>query len=244
MEVGKKQREILAPICWFSIKGKMIILFNWIDGVTLEEFYKNKSTIEQIIIAIEVGKIISNFHKITKISDHPKILIEKNIVNEFTSKYLSEEYKLKFCSLISEFNKTEYEYSLIHYDLRPANIMIDCDGNLTIIDFEYMNYYPSYADLSLNFLFSEKYLGFGYGVLYGYYGIQPNEFFWKNQKPLLAVELLRLHNSRRNNDVINKIVLIEDYLFTDQLVPKRFHSIYNQYQKFKEDLDVTNEVFI
>lgn len=227
MNVGKKMQAVSAPIFMFTLGDELIVLFEWIDGMTLEDYYKKTSPNEQVETAIRAGKIIREFHNLTQTSQKSSIQINAHSLDSFVNTFLYGERKERFKTLISNINDIDFEYSLIHYDLRPANLMIDDVGKIFIIDFEYMTYYPSFADLTCNLLFSEKYLAFGYGVLYGYFGGKPNDNFWETQKSLLALELLRFSENKRNSagDIFKKINLVEDYLFSEQVMPKRYNGI-------------------
>lgn len=234
MNVGKKMQAVSAPILMFTYGDELIVLFDWIDGITLEDYYKKTTPIEQIETAIRAGKIIREFHNLTQTSQKSSIQINAHSLDSFLNTYLRDDRKEKFQKLISNIKDIDFEYSLIHYDLRPANLMIDDTGRIHIIDFEYMTYYPSFADLTCNLLFSEKYRAFGYGVLYGYFGCKPNEYFWEMQKYLLALELLRFSENKRNQekDVNNKLRLVEDFLFTNQLFPDQYNILNDECEKY------------
>lgn len=234
MNVGEKMQAVSAPILMFTYGDELIVLFDWIDGITLEDYYKKTTPIEQIETAIRAGKIIREFHNLTQTSQKSSIQINAHSLDSFLNTYLRDDRKEKFQKLISNIKDIDFEYSLIHYDLRPANLMIDDTGRIHIIDFEYMTYYPSFADLTCNLLFSEKYRAFGYGVLYGYFGCKPNEYFWEMQKYLLALELLRFSENKRNQekDVNNKLRLVEDFLFTNQLFPDQYNILNDECEKY------------
>lgn len=227
MNVGKKMQAVSAPILMFTYDDELIVLFNWINGITLEDYYKKITPVEQFETAICAGKIIREFHNLTHTKEKSPIQINAHSLNSFVNTYLCGDRKEKFKTLVSNINDIDFDYSLIHYDLRPANLMIDDAGRIFVIDFEYMTYYPSFADLTCNLLFSEKYMAFGYGVLYGYFGGKPNDCFWKTQKHLLALELLRFSENQRNQekDVRKKLDLVEEYLFEEEVFPKRYNNI-------------------
>lgn len=227
MNVGKKMQAISAPILMFTYGNELIVLFKWIDGITLEDYYKKTTPNEQIETAIRAGKIIREFHNLTQTSQKSSIQVNAHSLDSFLNTYLRDDRKEKFQKLISNIKDIDFEYSLIHYDLRPANLMIDATGRIHIIDFEYMTFYPSFADLTCNLLFSDKYKAFGYGVLYGYFGGKPNDYFWETQKYLLALELLRFSENQRNQekDVRRKLDLVKEYLFEEEVFPKRYNNI-------------------
>ncbi len=215
-EIGVNHNELLSPEFLIIYKEYLIIGFDWIVGTPLSEEFCEYEKQAQISIARRVGKAVRKFHELTEVNSCDReFSFNEDVINDFIAKYLSNKQGDKFRETLEKFDYSNLKKSLIHCDLRPANIIVKENNEIMIIDFECMSYNLSYIDLTYCLLLSAKYQTYGQELIYGYFDGVPPKDFWDVQNSLLAIELIRYAANPRNTyeDVTQKLEHLKNYLF-------------------------------
>lgn len=201
MEAGKSVPEICEPAHVWHKSGTLIILTDWFYGIPLDQYCSANSTMPQFDIAKRVGNALRRFH--TRTECNADRVLNKFSIEQFSAfvcNYLPTKYPIHATMDLVENLYRTGPYSLIHYDLRPANVLLNEAGELRIIDFEYMDFMPAYMDLSICLLFSPRFQKYGQGLIEGYFDGPPPTAFWEQQQHLLIHEIIRYSRNPRNSE--------------------------------------------
>lgn len=151
-----------------NITQRICLIYEYIKSNSMQEILIQNGKLEDNII-IQVAESASCIHNHDIInngefdSDYPPFLtwydffIEKEIVTERMGKEIKERVKL----LIADKKKYLYEIdkytSFIHSDFRPANMLIDKNNSIWIVDWEFSGFGHSLADIGQFFRYENNF---------------------------------------------------------------------------------------
>lgn len=154
-----------------NITQRVCLIYEYIHGESMQEMLIQRGKLEDSII-IQVAQSASYIHNydianITNKSvfdnDYPPFLtwydlfLGKEIVTERIGKKIKERVK----ALISDKKRDLYEIdkykSFIHSDFRPANMLIDKNNNVWIVDWEFSGLGHSLGDIGQFFRYENNF---------------------------------------------------------------------------------------
>lgn len=213
-QIGSEIEEIVTPTYVWKWSNFLVVADKWFDAVPLDEYYISHPGEPQKTMAKRVGEALRKFHNATVCN--PSMIcniLSQEQINEFVALYNIQisEATSTACSNIAEMSGP---CSLVHYDLRPANVLVSEAGEVRIIDFEYIEYMPSYLDLTFCMMLSDRFQEYTHGVLDGYFDGQVPQSFYQQLKPLIIYELIRYSENPRNDfaAVSRKAAAMRKYL--------------------------------
>lgn len=218
------------------IDDRLYLIYNFIDGYSLNKMYDKYSLNDYYNFGIEIGTCYRNINLKEKYNiDFDKKedinILTRNIMNLFIKLYNNNlghikdvfpEQQIKImCEKINEllplFKDEERIY--IYGDMHPKNIMIDDNKDLYIIDIENLNINYFIMDMRWSILaaFKNKYNNaFFKGYINGHYKNEIPDTFYKHLKFILLfnfMEHINNYSKSKDDEFISKYILIINDIF-------------------------------
>lgn len=151
-----------------SIAQRACLIYEYIHGSSMEEVLIQRGGCEDSIIVqvAESAAYIHNYH-IEKKGDfdngYPPFLkwYDLFLQNEIASERIGEEIKERIRKLITEKTECLYEIdkyiSFTHSDFRPANMLMDKNNSIWIVDWEFSGFGHSLGDIGQFFRYENNF---------------------------------------------------------------------------------------
>lgn len=159
-------------------------LLTWVEGESLESYFKRDSNIDLYSIGCDIGNSIYKFHCYTKMNKSIDII--SNIKSKL-EKYKEANLNLKDDDVVLSYiynniHKLEKQpVSLIHGDLTETNIIINSENQIGLIDFGNACINYSYYDLHQVQMYNRFFsVDLSVGIIDGYIkNVKDKDFFWE-----------------------------------------------------------------
>ncbi|MBD7911588.1 phosphotransferase [Clostridium cibarium] len=151
-----------------NITQRICLIYEYVNGNSMQEMLIQKGKLEDRII-VEVAESASYIHNCNILNkdefhdDYPPFLtwydlfLEKEIVTERIGKEIKERVK----TLIADKKRDLYEIdkyiSFIHSDFHPANMIIDKNNRIWIVDWEFSGFGHSLGDIGQFFRYENSF---------------------------------------------------------------------------------------
>ncbi|WP_143315150.1 phosphotransferase [Clostridium sp. HBUAS56017] len=151
-----------------NITQRICLIYEYVNGNSMQEMLIQKGKLEDRII-VEVAESASYIHNCNILNkdefhdDYPPFLtwydlfLEKEIVTERIGQDIKERVK----TLIEDKKRDLYEIdkyiSFIHSDFRPANMIIDKNNGIWIVDWEFSGFGHSLGDIGQFFRYENSF---------------------------------------------------------------------------------------
>lgn len=150
-----------------NITQRICLIYEYINGSSLQEILIQRGNFQDNII-IQVAESAACIHnhdvinngEFNTLNDYPSFLTWYDLFLEKdnTTKRIGNDIKKRVKKLISDkrsnLNTINKYISFIHSDFRPANMMIDKNKNIWIVDWEFSGFGHSLADIGQFFRYS------------------------------------------------------------------------------------------
>jgi serine/threonine protein kinase len=141
-----------------NITQRICLIYEFILGISMQEVFAQKGKVEDSII-IQVAECASRIHS-TKViengefdTDYPPFptWYDLFLENEIVTKRIGVEIKNRVKMLLADYQRDLYEIDkyicFIHADFRPANMLIDENNKIWVVDWEFSGYGHALADI-------------------------------------------------------------------------------------------------
>lgn len=141
-----------------NITQRICLIYEYIHGISMQEMLIQGGNFEDSII-IQVAESASYIHTHDIINngefdnDYPPFLtwydlfLEKEIVTERIGKEIKNRVKTLIAHKKSSLYEIDKQICFIHSDFRPANMLIDKNNRIWIVDWEFSGFGHSLADI-------------------------------------------------------------------------------------------------
>lgn len=161
-------------------------IYEWIDGETLDKCINRFSVEEQYDYGFQAGEYLKLIHSIPAPMNIPSWStrfnekIDKKIANynNCPEKYQNGQYLLDYIKN-NRYLLTDVDQTFQHGDFHIANMMINKNGNLVIIDFDRMDYGDPWEEFNRIVWCVEQAPAFAKGLVNGYFANNIPEKFWQ-----------------------------------------------------------------
>lgn len=151
-----------------SIAQRACLIYEYIHGSSMEEVLIQRGGCKDSIIVqvAESAAYIHNYHIEKKgdfDNDYPPFLkwYDLFLQNEIASERIGEEIKKRIRKLITEKTESLYEIdkyiSFTHSDFRPANMLMDKNNSVWIVDWEFSGFGHSLGDIGQFFRYENNF---------------------------------------------------------------------------------------
>lgn len=136
-----------------------ILIYEYIEATSLQKRIIDTNRCDKEII-VQVAKTAAIIHNMNKVEMTGLIELDVPpfdtwytlfLENPIIKNRIGNEFKRRLQSLISDkqkfINEIDKYYSFIHSDFRPANMLIDNDNTLYVVDWEYACFGHTLADI-------------------------------------------------------------------------------------------------
>ena len=186
----RKVAELGIPMCtnleWGECEEGIYVLQTWIDGVDAESAISEMDTDEQYRYGLRAGEILRLFHSI------PAPPGEHNWEEYFNRKIDRKLAQYRDCPLKHSDGEKMITYveenrhllanrpvMYQHGDYHVRNMMIDCSGELVIIDFDKDDFGDPWEEFNRIVWCAQAAPAFARGMVDGYFDGSVPEEFWR-----------------------------------------------------------------
>ena len=165
---GSLKLPKLLYISEYNSTKRVCMIYEYVYGNSLQEVVVQEGRVDDVIIQ-QVAEIAAHIHNCEVLdsavfqNDYPPFIswfglfLEKDIVRDRIGSDIKERVIKLIFEKQKQLNDIDKYTSFIHSDFRPANMMIDTNKNIWIIDWEYSGYGHSLADIGQFFRYSDLY---------------------------------------------------------------------------------------
>lgn len=149
-----------------NLTERVCLIYEFIDGVSMQEIAAKRGRFEDDII-VKAAESAAYIHSCDAgdydefNNDYPPFLtwydlfLDNDIVAERIGKDISKRVKKLIENKYKDLKIIDKYISFIHSDFRPANMIIDRDNKVWIVDWEFSGFGHSLADIGQFFRYSE-----------------------------------------------------------------------------------------
>lgn len=148
-----------------NITERICLIYEYVNGISMQEMLAQRGKLEDNII-MQVAESASYIHNHDIVNngefddDYPPFLtwydffLENDIVTERIGNDIKYRVKKLIADKQGDLKAIDKYISFIHSDFRPANMMIDKNNNIWIVDWEFSGFGHSLADIGQFFRYS------------------------------------------------------------------------------------------
>ena len=186
-EVAQLGIPMCLPVEFGTSEEGAYSIQSWIDGEDAEEKVMAMDVAEQYRYGLDAGRILAKIHTIPTPKDAPSWETRFNAkIDRKIAMYESCELKYEsggdaFLSYLAEnrYLLGGRPQSYQHGDYHVGNMMIDCKGTLTIIDFDRDDFGDPWEEFNRIVWCAQAAPAFASGMVDGYFGGNVPMEFWK-----------------------------------------------------------------
>lgn len=186
-EVAQLGIPMCLPVEFGTSEEGAYSIQSWIDGEDAEEKVMAMDVAEQYRYGLDAGRILAKIHTIPAPKDAPSWETRFNAkIDRKIAMYESCELKYEsggdaFLSYLAEnrYLLGGRPQSYQHGDYHIGNMMIDCKGTLTIIDFDRDDFGDPWEEFNRIVWCAQAAPAFASGMVDGYFGGNVPMEFWK-----------------------------------------------------------------
>jgi len=219
--------------------GKNVyMLQTWINGVALESVLPTLSGDNQYKLGIEGGRILKKIHSIKSREDIDWYSVRVKKYLSSYEKYKQHGIEYKYENQINEYVNLNVHLlknigvSLVHGDYHVGNMILNSKENITIIDYDRIDWKAPIEDFYKLGVFSRNIsVPFSRGQIDGYTDNNPSVEFWEMYCLSMAMTsfLSLLWGKIRSEDMYNyrkKLcdTLVEDHNCFKEIIPRWYRS--------------------